>query len=96
MPDSLCKCPLLEMAAEQERMAQAGIIQSADNHAMNNRVNAILVGSLRQRYGCTGPKNQFNHICRYYYETHNLALDTDPNVPLLKRPIKDGQDKKYI
>lgn len=91
--DDLCDCPLLKFHAQTERMASQGIISDGGDNSVSSRVNAITIGILRQENGCAGPR--FN-TCRYYYSAHGSNLMIDPNVPLLKRKIDDGQDHKYL
>lgn len=91
--EELCQCPYLQVAAATERMAGQGIIPADGPTVTSHRINAILVGQLRQEHGCPGTR--FN-TCRYYYTTMSSDLITDPNVPVLKRNIDDGQAKKYI
>lgn len=93
MSEEQCECPLLKFAAQTERMAGWGIVPADGRDAVSTRINALTVGHLRAEHGCTGPR--FN-TCRYYYSSHGSSLVTDPNVPLLKRKLEDGQDHKYL
>jgi hypothetical protein len=90
--DGFCKCPILRLAAEMERLAGCGIIpQTAlENGAglASYAIRAIAIGSLRQRYGCRGPHG-IEGSCPYQFVGVG-DLVTDPNVPLLKR--KDDRD----
>lgn len=74
--DGFCKCPVLRMAAEMDRMAGCGIIPEGAEEA----------GAFRQREGCRGPSG--GHCP---FDTHMaLGLTTDSKVPLV-RP-KDDRD----
>lgn len=89
-------CPLLQMAAEVEQMAGCGIIPGNDDSSFQRRMIAIVIGRMRDQRGCSGPVG-IASTCRYYYEAHSMPpMTLDPNVPLLKHRIEDGQDRKYI
>lgn len=89
-----CDCPLLKMAAETERMAGFGIISADDELAAQRRISIAVIGQIRAGRGCMGPKTDGN--CPYAASVWNTPLTTDPNIPLLRRPIDDGQDERYL
>lgn len=91
-PRKCTDCPFLRMAARAERMMECGILPSKEEWAGKNRIAAIHVGVERDERGCDGPV-QGN--CRYGSEASNVDVTFDPNIPLLKRRVKDGQDHFY-
>jgi hypothetical protein len=82
------------MAAETERMASFGIIPSDDELSAQRRISVIIVGQIRAERGCKGPKTDGH--CPFSASIWSTPLTTDPNIPLLRRPIDDGQDDRYI
>jgi len=91
-PDK-CECPYLRMAAQESRMAECGIIHSSEQWVGQDRIHVLLVAQARTEYGCKGP---VQGRCPYYESYGSVKLGLDPNVPLLKPKIEDGQDHKYI
>lgn len=87
-------CPFLRMAARAEQMMKCGIVPSKEEWAAKYRLGAIHVGVERDERGCDGPVK--GNECRYVTEANNIEMTFDPNVPLLKPRIDDGQDHKYI
>ena len=71
-------------------MASWGIIPSDTEGAASMRISAVIVGTLRDEYGCSGPKGG---ACPHSF---TVPLVPDPNVPLLKRSVDDKQDHRYI
>lgn len=91
-PTGLCKCPFLASAAELERMAGCGIIPTTAAYSVTTRVRAILIGTLRAQGKCPGLTK--DNACPLDYAA-SVELDCDPNIPLLKRHVEDGQDHFY-
>jgi hypothetical protein len=85
-------CPFLRMAARAERMMECGIIPTKEEWAGKNRVAAIHVGVERDERGCAGP---VRGKCRFSDDANMAEVSFDPNVPLLKRRVDDGQDHFY-
>lgn len=95
-PKPKCRdCPLLRVAAEQERMAAVGILPDEDGWSFNNRIKAIQVGVMRDRDGCKGPQPGY-YACPLANSQATVTYHPDPNVPLLRRKVDDGQDDKYL
>ena len=93
MPEELCKCPLLRMAAEIKRLSGCGIVPAEGDSAMERRVTAIAVGRLRKERRCLGPRHG---VCPYYYTKFDVDLAVDPNIPLLRRKVDDKQSHRYL
>lgn len=91
-PRKCTDCPFLRMVARAERMMECGIMPSKEEWAGKNRIAAIHVGVERDERGCDGP---VRGSCRYSSEAGMADLMFDPNVPLLRRRIEDGQDHFY-
>lgn len=89
-----CRCPLLILAAEAERMAQAGIIPADDDYAAQQRITAVHIGVTRAEHGCAGPRE--NGDCRYFNYNNSIKFTIDPRVTLLRRTADDGQERHYL
>lgn len=90
-----CECPMLRMAAEAERMAECGILPDDDVNAARDRIAAIHVALARERYGCDRKPGDWRCPLEWAGALRS-GLVLDPNVPLLKRPVDDKQDHRYI
>ena len=86
--DGYCRCPLLRWAAEVERMAALGI--EVDTHLQ--AAPHIVVGILRDKYGCRGPVQTGPQAGRCRWEAPfgapHLTLGFSRDVPEVK-PRKD-------
>ena len=91
-PVSKCDCPFLRMVARAERMMGCGILPGNEAWMAKSRVTAIHVGVERDERGCAGPVGT---QCRLNYEASAIDIMFDPNIPVLKRRIEDGQDHFY-
>jgi hypothetical protein len=76
-------CPLLRWAAEVDDLTEYGLIRDNFDEAA-----LIVVGRLRQRYGCPGPGRYLD--CPWL---QRLAprITHDHDVPWLRRPRDDGR-----
>lgn len=77
MSVDLCKCPVLRAHAEMDRMMELGLIKG--NY---DPVRAVVIGRLRQRYGCHGA---VRGVCPWHLALYSGgAIDARPDIPLLK------------
>ena len=80
-------CPLLRYHAEAQRLVEAGLVPKTD---YTDVAHAIVIGRLRERYGCPGPGWTFS--CPWHlYGATPIQLDEAAHVPLLRRRTDDGR-----
>ena len=89
-PATKCDCPLLRMVARAERMMGCGILPGKEEWMAKSRVNAIHVAVERDERGCPGPAG-----ITCYFSGEFADIMFDPNIPILKRHVEDGQDHFY-
>ena len=75
-------CPVLRWHAEVQRLAEHGMVLEFD------AAQPLLIGRLRERYGCPGPGNLTR--CPWWMPV-GRSLWTDPAIASLHRYTDDGR-----
>jgi hypothetical protein len=85
-----CRCPILLAEAEINRMLELGLVSRGSTIGGSGGILAIMVGRLRQAYGCEGPTSE-GHCWWYHAVPFGEGLSARNDVPTVGVRTDDGR-----